>query len=84
MDSMRKVLFAISAVGLGLVGFTGLAGAQAYDPTTDLTSIVTDNGPMLVAVILGIVGASIGFALLRTYLPKVVRLITGRGSGAAV
>jgi hypothetical protein len=61
---------------VGLVATSGLAGATAYDPTSDATSIATSAGTTAGPVVAAVFGAVIGLLVLFWTVKFVQRLLT--------
>jgi hypothetical protein len=78
LSTMGKVA-AISPVAfvIGFVATSGLAGATAYDPTTDATAIATSAGTIAGPVVAAVFGAVIGLLVLFWVVKFVKRLFGG-------
>ena len=74
--SNRYVMVATAvAMGAGIFAVPALAGATAYDPTTDATSIATSAGTTAGPVVAAVFGAVIGLLVLFWAVKFVTRLL---------
>lgn len=75
----RKMGTALAVIAAVVVGFAGVAGAEpAFNPTTEVTSLLTDNIGALTTIALAIAAIAIPVALFFTYGNKVLGLVTGK------
>lgn len=61
--SMRKTMFALSVLGLALLGAPVAAFAQTPDATAQVTTLATTGFAQIVPIIIAVAGAAVGMAV---------------------